>query len=148
MLPLGMKSVYSRIISPTGVFIRRHNVWFAGALLVAMFTLAFGSMVGNSAIVDEVAHIPAGYWYLHFGDFRLNPKHPPLMKDLAALPLQFMHLKFPKNQACWTTEVNGEWDCGYAFLYNLGNNPNAILFWGRLPILIVAMVFGGWMYWA
>ena len=31
--------------------------------------------------------LPAGYSYLHWDDYRLNPEHPPLVKKLAALPL-------------------------------------------------------------
>ncbi|HUD11654.1 MAG TPA: hypothetical protein VMS08_04555 [Candidatus Saccharimonadia bacterium] len=143
-----MKSLYYRITGTGTAFVLRWHKYIAAALLALMFGLAFTAMSDNSAIVDEVAHIPAGYSYLHYGDYRLNPEHPPLMKDLAALPLQFMNLKFPINQPAWTTEVNGEWDAGWAFLYNLGNNADAILFWARLPILIVAIVFGGWFYWA
>ena len=41
----------------------------------------------SSPTYDEVAHLPAGYSYLHWDDYRLNPEHPPLVKKLAALPL-------------------------------------------------------------
>jgi hypothetical protein len=112
-----------------------------------MFGLAFWSMTGNSAIMDEVAHIPAGYSYLHFGDYRLNPEHPPLMKDLAGLPLQFMNLKFPVDVPAWATDINGQWEAGWHFLYHVGNDAAAILFWSRLPILLVAVAFGAWLYW-
>jgi hypothetical protein len=30
--------------------------------------------------MDEAYHIAAGASYLRFGDFRLNPEHPPLVK--------------------------------------------------------------------
>jgi len=142
-----MKSLYYRITGPASDFVMKWNKYFAAAMLLLMFGLGMGSMLGNSAIVDELAHIPAGYSYLKYGDYRLNPEHPPLIKDIAALPLMFMNLKFPHNQPSWTTEVNGEWDVGYAFLYNLGNNANAILFWSQLPILLIAIIFGGWFYW-
>lgn len=142
-----MKSWYYRITEPVGNFVRERHVFVAGALLTLMLGLGLASMVGNSAIVDEIAHIPAGYSYLHYGDYRLNPEHPPLMKDLAALPLQFMNLKFPKDRSEWTTDVNGEWQAGWDFLYNMGNNADAILFWARLPILLVMVGFGAWLYW-
>jgi hypothetical protein len=141
-----MKSWYHRITGPLGRFVSANHGYVAAAMLISMFVLGYTSMIGNSAIVDEVAHISAGYSYLHFGDYRLNPEHPPLMKDLAALPLQFMNLKFPNNTADWTTEVNGEWDTGWDFLYNMGNNADAILFWARLPILIFGTLFGVLLY--
>jgi hypothetical protein len=111
-----------------------------------MFGLGLGSMSGNSAIMDEVAHIPAGYSYVHYGDYRLNPEHPPLMKDLAGIPLQFMHLAFPVTVPAWATEVNGQWEAGWHFLYHIGNNADAILFWARLPLLLLAVGFGLYLY--
>jgi hypothetical protein len=141
-----MKSRSYRITSSVREFVSFRHAYFAGALLAIMFGLGMYSMVGNSAIMDEVAHIPAAYSYLHYGDYRLNPEHPPLIKDLAGIPLQFMHLKFPINSPDWTTEMNGEWDVGWDFLYNLGNNADAILFWARLPILLLSIGFGIFFY--
>lgn len=42
-----------------------------------------------SATFDEVAHLSAGFSYLRWNDYRLNPEHPPLVKKLAALPLMW-----------------------------------------------------------
>ncbi len=140
-------NTYNRITATLEAFVRRYHAWIAGGLIFIMAVLALSSMVGNSAIVDELAHIPAGYSYLKYGDYRLNPEHPPLMKDLAAIPLQFMNLKGFNTLPEWTSQVNGEWQAGYDFLYNLGNNANAILFWARLPILLVMLAFGAWLYW-
>jgi Dolichyl-phosphate-mannose-protein mannosyltransferase len=142
-----MKSTYNRIISRVTDFVSDQHRYFAAAMLIVMFLLGITSMVGNSAIVDEVAHIPAAYSYLKLGDYRLNPEHPPLIKDIAAIPLQFMNLKFPTNSNEWLNEVNGEWDTGWDFLYNLGNNADAILFWARLPILLMTVGFGAFLYW-
>jgi hypothetical protein len=83
-----MKSRHNRITDRLRVFVLQYHAYLAGALLALMLGLGLSSMVGNSAIVDEIAHIPSGYSYLHFGDYRLNPEHPPLIKDLAGLPLQ------------------------------------------------------------
>ncbi len=62
------------------------------ASVVLLFGAVFAAMVisfsrNSSATYDEVAHLPAGYSYLHWNDYRLNPEHPPLVKKLAALPL-------------------------------------------------------------
>ena len=130
-----------------GNVVRKYHWWLAGGLLAVMFALSFGSMVNDSAIVDEIAHIPAGYSYLHYGDYRLNPEHPPLLKDLAGLPLQFLNLKFPVTMDAWTKDVNGQWDLGWNFLYHIGNDANLILFWARLPILLTTIAFGGFLYW-
>ena len=91
----------------------------------------------DSAIDDELAHIPAGYGYVHNLDNRLNPEHPPLVKALAMLPVLFLNPTFPTNTAAWQTEINGQWDMGYQFLYNSGNDANAIIHTARImPILL------------
>jgi hypothetical protein len=62
----------------------------AGVVLLfcAIFAATVISFSRNaSPTYDEVAHLPAGYSYLHWDDYRLNPQHPPLVKKLAALPL-------------------------------------------------------------
>lgn len=142
-----MKSFTNPIIVAVRTFVTSWHAYLAAGLLVLMFGLGFTSMVRNSAIVDEVAHVPAAYSYLHYGDYRLNPEHPPLVKDIAGLPLQFMRLKFPDNREAWTSDVNGQWEAGWDFLYHLGNNADAVLFWSRLPILLLAIGFGAFLYW-
>jgi len=45
------------------------------ALLILMFILMFFSAPQESAIMDELAHIPAAYSYVAKQDYRLNPEH-------------------------------------------------------------------------
>lgn len=112
------------------------------AILGLMFVLMFFSSWNDSATMDEEAHIPAGYSYLTQQDYRLNPEHPPLIKDLAALPLLFLHLNFPTNVPEWTSFINGQWDMGRIFLYESGNNADKILHFSRFPIMLLALLFG------
>src|SRR5215203_6079530 len=56
--------------------------------------------VRTSATVDEPAHILAGHRNWQCGDFGINPEHPPLLKLLAAAPLNFRTLAEPP------------WECG------------------------------------
>ena len=122
---------------------------FANTLAVLMLVVMFGLMLGSSwndsAIFDEVAHIPAGYTSLMLKDGRLNPEHPPLLKNLAALPLIFLNLKGNITvQPFWTMEnVNDrQWTTGNYLLYEAGNNADRILFWSRLPFMLLAILFG------
>ena len=97
----------------------------------------------DSPIYDEIAHIPAGYSYLTRHDMRLNPEHPPLLKDLAAFPLLFMPLNFDTTQPFWEENPNdAQWNSGRYFLYQAGNNPEKIVFWSRLPIILLALILG------
>ena len=71
--------------------------FIALAMLGLMFILMFFSSWNDAATFDEVAHIPAGYSYLTQKDYRLNPEHPPLIKDLSAIPLLFLKLNLLIN---------------------------------------------------
>ena len=62
------------------------------AALTAFVALAVGDIVTSSPTSDETSHLVAGYSYLIAHDYRLNPEHPPLLKELAALPLLTMRI--------------------------------------------------------
>ncbi|MFQ6049679.1 MAG: ArnT family glycosyltransferase [Candidatus Paceibacterales bacterium] len=119
----------------------------AGILLATMFLLAFFSYQEDSLTMDELAHIPAGYSYLTQRDFRINPEHPPLIKDLAAFPLLFLDFNFPIDSPAWTENVNDQWQFGWEFLYNSGNNPDQITFWARLPMVFLLIFLGYFLFW-
>jgi len=131
----------------------RFTYTIAGFLLFLMFLMAFLSILDDSLTFDETAHIAAGYSYLTQKDMRLNPEHPPLIKDLAALPLLFLNLNFPKDHPSWIQKDNPIWwqqfEFASQFLYHSGNNPDQILLWSRLPMILL-LIFLGWFlfYWA
>ena len=122
--------------------------YIAAALLVFMLLVAFYSMLSDTAIMDEVAHLPAGYSYVTQQDMRLNPEHPPLIKDLAGLAvlafskISGQQINFPSNIKAWTQDINGQWDFGFDFLYKEGNPASIMLFVGRLPTLLILMILG------
>lgn len=120
----------------------------ASALLLLMAATLVASSWKNSAIFDETAHTAAAYSYVTQFDYRLNPEHPPLVKDLAALPLLFFkNIKFPIETKAWQNDINGQWDQGRIFLYESGNNADKILFWMRVPIMTLALALGILLFW-
>ncbi|MBU2101501.1 glycosyltransferase family 39 protein [Patescibacteria group bacterium] len=110
-------------------------------ILTASLLLMVGSSLQESATMDELAHIPAGYSYVKYLDYRLNPEHPPLVKMLAGLPLLTQDLNFPTDNPAWTNAVNGQWDMGRAFLYESGNNADSIIQLSRIgPMLLMLLL--------
>ncbi len=105
----------------------------------AAFILMLWASFGDSAIMDELAHIPAGYGYINNLDYRLNPEHPPLVKALAGFPLAFLDLYFPTDNPAWTKDVNGQWDMGKDFLYGSGNDADYIVRSARILPIILAL---------
>lgn len=120
---------------------------YAVGLLVIMFFISFFAMKGDSGIVDEIAHIPAGYSYVEYHDYRLNPEHPPLAKFIAGVPLAFIDLHGLKDDSSWDDAA--QWNSGWYFIYRAGNDADAILFWSRLPMILLALLLGWLIYrWA
>lgn len=112
-----------------------------GLMLLLSLTLMLHSSLKESAIMDELAHIPAGYGYVKYFDFRLNPEHPPLVKAIAAIPLLFYDLKFPTDKSSWTNDINGQWSAGAQFLYEKGNDADKIINAARIgPILLTLLL--------
>ena len=129
--------------------------FIAGGLLIFVFLVAFFSMKDDSATMDEIAHLPAGYSYLTQKDMRLNPEHPPLIKDLAAIPLLFINgsasspqrkIKFPSEIDAWQKDINGQWAFGYNFLYHSGNPVDKMIFWGRIPMILILVLLGFYIF--
>lgn len=117
------------------------STWLLVIVCVASFVLMAVSSSRESAIMDELAHIPSGYGYVRYLDYRLNPEHPPLVKTIAAFPLLFQKLNFPTQSPAWTTNINGQWDMGAQFLFGSGNDADSIVGWARLgPMLLTVFL--------
>jgi hypothetical protein len=99
--------------------------------------LAIVSERHKSAVFDEIIHLPPGYAIVKMGDHRMNPLHPPLARIIAAWPLLFMDVHVEPDDLAWRTARPWEW--GNRFLYRW-NDGDRLLFWGRLPIVALAMV--------
>ena len=116
-------------------------------LLVFVFLITVFSMSGDNVTMDESSHLPAGYSYVSQKDMRINPEHPPLVKDLAGIPLLFIKgINFPYEIKAWQTDVNGQWDFGFNFLYSRGNPVDKMIFWGRIPMILILILLGFYIF--
>ena len=118
-------------------------------LLLVAVALAVAAIQGWQAIrsksptFDEPAHIGAGLSYLKTGEFRINLQHPPLLKEIAAVPLLMTGARWPMTEAQWK-EVGDppdpglQWFVGNEVLY--GNGPDKVLFATRLPFLLMLLL--------
>jgi len=108
-------------------------LYWVGFPLLAAVTIGVPAciMTGKSATFDEVAHLPAGYSYLIERSIHFNPQHPPLIKEICALPLLLLDLRYPE------TPSENEWEFGKEFLFR--QDAERILFWGRIPALLLSL---------
>ena len=90
------------------------------ALVVVMLAQLWTSVVQLSITSDEIDHLHAAYRYWQCNDFGWNPEHPPLVKIVAGLPLQFMKINDPFAQRLRRpTSKADDFVVGHAFLVSL-----------------------------
>ncbi|MFH0890450.1 MAG: glycosyltransferase family 39 protein [Candidatus Liptonbacteria bacterium] len=127
------------------VFEKRAGWVFWGILIISaivMFVLA----QSDSLTMDELAHIPAGYGYVRYLDFRLNPEHPPLLKALSGMSLLFLKANFPIENTKWTNDINAQWDLGRIFIFESGNNSPLLIFLARIGPMLLALLLLWFVY--
>jgi len=120
--------------------VSRHGLWLMGAMLVIITAtiLMFTSAWDDSPVWDEPEHLTGGYLYLTAQDYRINCFHPPLFKDLAALPLLFMPLKSPLDDPHCRKQI---FFAPHRFFYSLGNDCQSMMRAARAPLMLSAAAF-------
>lgn len=121
--------------------------WAAALLLCLYWWMATSVSNDNCSTNDEIAHLTAGYTYWKAGDYRLQPENGNLPQRLAALPTVVKGTRFPTlDQAAW--RISDEWELGFRWFYDSGNDVEAILRDGRRMIALLG-VFAGCLvfYW-
>lgn len=125
----------------------------AGLLLIFIFLITVFSVKDDSLTRDERWHLTAGYSYLTQKDMRLNPIHPPLVKDLAAFPLLFIkNIKFPSEIDVWQKSsyyLPFDYELSaFAnyFLFKTSNPVDKMVFWGRIPIILILILLGFFIF--
>jgi hypothetical protein len=132
------------ILNPTSnTTARVYNI--LAALIIALgVALAFFTVLQKSSTVDESVHLASGYSYWATGDFRMNPEHPALVKEIAAIPLLFFHLNFDPTSRNF--DEARLWDFGPEVIYhNVVTGPKLITA-GRIPLLVFLVLLGILVY--
>lgn len=109
-------------------------------LLIIFFSLGLVTILQKSPTFDEMAHLPAGYYYLKTGNFNLYNNNPPLAKIIAALPLLITQPSLPSQT------ISNHWKYGFEFQDLNSNDYSTIFTLGRLVILLLGIVLGAFIY--
>src|SRR5690349_14182898 len=100
-------------------------------LLIASVAMPITLLAGKSITTDEPYYIAAGFSYLKTHRITLNLMHPPLIKELCALPLVLMNVPSPADAD--TIVRKGSSDVYYQFRFARqlfsGDEVFRLLFW-------------------
>jgi len=123
-------------------------------LLLALGVQILASVCTTSPTFDEPYHIARSYVYLKTGDSALLARggHPPLANMLSVVPLLLRSdIALPPHQPGWP-DVGSFKDLfrvAGVFLWQLGNDAESIVFWARLPMMLLSALLGGLVFfWA
>lgn len=128
----------------------RHDI-VAVALLTLMLVLAGGAALRQSVTIDEVTHLASGVTYLQKLEMRLNSEHPPLPKLLAAIPPVLRGTNADYSNAAWLlseqffSSYMAQWHWG-EMLLTRWNDPRSTLILGRIPMLLLTLALGWFIY--
>ncbi len=119
----------------------------ASVLLAAIFVQEVTASRWTSAVVDEPAHLTAGYLSLVSGDLGINREHPPLLKALAALPLLILEPRLPQTKPGDPAPGSEDFEFHYAreLLYR-ANDHARLLAAARLPMILLTVLLGAVLF--
>ncbi len=129
----------------------KKQCFYVVLILAAMLVQCLSFAWSSGQTVDETFYNGSGYPMVRYNDYRILGEHPPLMMQLGSLPLLLIQPKYPINQPIYLGNSNGIdiSKMGSKFLYEVGNDAHLILFLERIPIILIAMVLGVYIFlWA
>ena len=122
--------------------LHRLKTFFYCVLPLVFVGLSLSSILQKSPTYDETIHLFAGYSYLKWGDFRVNPEHPPLVKMLAALPLLALDLDTsgitPRERYQVQRDKNYGWVLAHRFIF-ANNDADSLFLYARVIMVALAV---------
>jgi hypothetical protein len=122
------------------------------ALLFFFSFICLTATLQKSLTFDEPLHLYAGYSYLQWRDFRVNPEHPPLAKVLAALPLLALEIDPTSITRAQRDFVQQRKDYGWILadhLFMSNDDPESLFFYAKLVMIGLAATLGIFVFlWA
>jgi 4-amino-4-deoxy-L-arabinose transferase-like glycosyltransferase len=117
--------------------LRRHGRWLVAAALLAQMAIAMiTTAVQQAPTTDEPVYVGTAVVYLQQHSLRYNAEHPPLGKLVIATGVAFAHPRLDPAFAGDETQL------GRQVLYESGNDPGRLMLFGRLPVIVLTLLFG------
>lgn len=129
----------------------RSHLLLAGILVVVFILQSLLASRQKSPVYDEPPHIASGLSYIETGVFRANLQHPPLLKEISALFLSIAGIHWPRTDDAnavirgTAQGENADWPVGNDIIFT--NGPDRVLFWARLPMVLLGGMLAFLIYW-
>jgi len=120
--------------------LRRHRRWLL-PLLVALLLAQMAAVMVTTAVqqtptIDEPVYVATATVYLREHSLDYNPEHPPLGKLVIAAGIALADPHFDAHYK------GDQGELGRHLLYESGNDPWRLMFWARLPVIVLTLLFG------
>jgi len=112
-------------------------------LLLFLFINCLSFVISKSPTYDEPIYISDGFIYLKEADIEWMTEHPPLMKELLALPLLFMKVWNPFD------DLNIKKDVGiwlFAEQFFSGNDFQKMVTASRIVVIFLSIILGIYLF--
>ncbi|MGW2934774.1 phospholipid carrier-dependent glycosyltransferase [Streptomyces sp. NPDC001156] len=120
--------------------LRRHRrPLLMAAVLALLAQMAFAMVttaVQQTPTIDEPVYVGTAVVYVREHSLRFNPEHPPLGKLIIATGTVLAH---PRLEPGFRGDQGR---LGRRLLYESGNDPWRVMFWARLPVMVMTLLFG------
>ncbi|MFJ8506153.1 glycosyltransferase family 39 protein [Streptomyces avermitilis] len=120
--------------------LRRHRRWLlvlaVAALLAQMAVAMITTAVEQTPTIDEPVYAGTAVVYVQQHSLRYNPEHPPLGKLIIATGMAVARPHLAPGF------VGDQGELGRHLLYESGNDPWRVMFWARLPVIVVTLLLG------
>lgn len=127
------------------------HLLLAGILIGAFVWQSLSASMLKSPVFDEPGDIASGLSYIETGLIRANLQHPPLLKEMGGVCLRLAGVRWPHSPMAEaltrgdSVGAHPEWELGNGIIHD--NGADRVLFWARLPFLLLAALLGILIYW-
>lgn len=120
-----------------GTVDKKRIVALLSVLLIVLIPVqAVPSLMQKSATFDEPLQLASGYLHLVTGKYELDINHPPLAKQLMAIPLLFLKLQIPTGHNVRESGIR----FGSYFVFRNIEDADTLLFCARIPAVLLTML--------